>query len=279
MPADVDPKKSRKRSNDGGGFFSTIPGISSGKFYLKQLGYLALVIVVLTVIYDFSLFIHNNPLYKAQITVSGLEKLEKNAVTNVLSTGYPQDGSVSLTEISVGEVKEALETSLPRLKNIRVMKDYPNQLIVTVEERQPVALLARVGENDERIYLPVGIGGTIFRPTAGEIRSLPNVLPVVKGLETVDPKTETYKRKWRRARNVLNAIEQELSKNRVDWLQLRTGGYAVIQVNRPKTLKVRLGVGQYTQKLTKLREMMQTEQFMTIERYVNLSDLNNVRVL
>jgi len=137
MPADVDPKKSRKRSNDGGGFFSTIPGISSGKFYLKQLGYLALVIVVLTVIYDFSLFIHNNPLYKAQITVSGLEKLEKNAVTNVLSTGYPQDGSVSLTEISVGEVKEALETSLPRLKNIRVMKDYPNQLIVTVEDHYP----------------------------------------------------------------------------------------------------------------------------------------------
>lgn len=278
MSPQIDPKNTSKRSGEGSGLLPDLSGLLPGRFYLKELGVLSVLLLVGLVLYDFSNFVTNSSRYQAEVKVRGLEKLDRQQVLNRLST-IGSGEELVLPSVSVESVRRDIERSLPRLTDVRVRKEYPDELVVSVTERQPAALVARSTDQGERIYLPADRDGNIFRPTDREVEQLPEKLPTVRGFEEVEPGSREFRRKWRQVDRVLVALDETFSEERLNWINVRPGGYVEMQINHPKTLKVRLGVDSYSEKLTKLREMIQTEQFMRIERYVNLSDLDNVRVL
>ena len=278
MSPQIDPKNTSKRTDQGSGFLPDLSGFLPGRFYLRELGILCLLLLVGLVVYDFASFVTNSPRYEAEVKIRGLDKLGRQQVINRLSTIRSGEDLV-LPELSVEAVRRDLEQSVPRLQNVRVRKDYPDKLIVSVTERKPAALVARATDGGDRIYLPADRDGNIFRPTDEEVENLPEAVPTIRGFEDIQPGSREFSRKWNQVDRILVALEGRFSEDRLNWINVRPGGYVELEINHPKTLKIRLGVGSYAEKLTKLREMIQTEQFMRIERYVNLSDLDNVRVL
>lgn len=232
---------------------------------------------------DFNAYIHNNAQYRTRVVFKGLQKLNKQQLISKLSTFRSRGQRPSLVSLSVSEVQSELQQKIPRLKMVDVRKSYPNKLIIRVKERRPVSLIARVSEktkeNSNRIYLPVDRDGVVFPPTPKEVEKLPDRLPVVKGLEGIELDSKSYHRKWDQIGKVIDAFQGQFSLSELDWIKRRTGGYIEIQINRPKTLKIRLGMGSFTRKLTQLKRMKQTQQFLEIERYVDLSNLENVRVM
>lgn len=278
MSPQVDPKNTSKRTDDGSGFLPDLSGFLPGRFYVKELGVLLVLFLLGLVVYDFANFVTNSSRYEAEVTIRGLEKLDRQQVLNRLST-IRTDEDLVLPEVSVEALRRDLQQSVPRLEDVAVRKKYPDELVVSVSERQPAALVARSTEEGKRIYLPADRDGNIFRPTDREVEELPDRLPTVRGFEEIEPGSEEFRRRWEPVDRLLAALDGQFSRDRVNWINVRPGGYVEMEINHPKTVKIRLGVGSYARKLTKLREMVQTEQFMTIERYVNLSDLDNVRVL
>jgi cell division septal protein FtsQ len=278
MSPEIDPKNQKKRSRSSTSVFSGLSRYLPDQFYWWQILYVCVALLALLVIYDFFNFIHNNSQYRAEVVIKGLEKLETDQVTNKLSTNIGSD-KPGLVSLSVGAIQDTLRSEFSRFKSVNVRKDFPDKLVITVEEHKPVALVARVDQGSKRYYLPASESGVVFQPTEDEVDELPETVPVVRGLETAVPGSQDYQQKWKRVQQVLEAAREQFELSRLNWVKVRTGGYVEVEINRPKTLKVRLGVDNYSDKMAKLQKMMQTEQFMNINRYVNLSDLDNVRVL
>src|SRR5918993_1386497 len=76
-----------------------------------------------------------------QVTISGIAQLTEG---EVLTTGGISP-KVSLAFLDATEVRERLER-VPLVKSASVRKLYPNELIVTLDEREPHALWQRNGE-------------------------------------------------------------------------------------------------------------------------------------
>lgn len=279
MPADVDPKKNKPRKDGNLGFISKLKGFLPRKFYLFELTIILVIALFSLVIYDFSTYIHKNQQYKYSLKINGLEKVSRDRVKNVLQLNSSKRDRRSLLAISVVSLKNKIKENIPRFKKVTVKKNFPDELVINIEEREPVALVERVLEEDKKIYLPVDYSGKLFKPTPEEVDKLPNKVPVLKGLSKAETGSFSFRRKWKKVKKVLRSIEKTYTVSDVDWVKIRTGGYVELQINQPKQLKVRLGLGSYSRKLKKLSEMIQTKEFLNIERYVNLSDLDNIKVL
>jgi len=230
-------------------------------------------------IYDFSTYVSNHSRYQADVVIRGADTLNTQQVVDRLSTIKERKDFAALSDVSVASIRRDIRNSIPRFEDVTVRKEYPGQLIVSVEERKSVVLVARSSEDNRRIYLPAGKDGRIFRPTKEEVQNLPERLPVVRGFEELRPGSSEFDRRWSPVRQFLETVEATDTMDRFEWVKVRTGGFLEAGIERPKTLAVRFGQGDYSKKLNRLLEMMQTEQFLTIEKYVNLSDLDNVRVL
>ncbi len=76
-----------------------------------------------------------------RVTIAGISQLREPEV--LAAAGI--DGRVSLTFLSVNEVRERLER-IPLVKSASVRKLYPNELVVTLTERTPHAIWQRDGE-------------------------------------------------------------------------------------------------------------------------------------
>ncbi len=279
MSPEIDPRENKKRNRRSTGWLPNFGSLLPERFYVREFVVVGIFAMVAGGAYDFVHFIYNNPRYRAEVVVKGLDELDREQIINKLSTSGHVLNHTSLVALDAGKINETLESEIPRLKEVRVHKDYPNRLLIEVEERQPVALMARNRGGSERIYLPVGRNGVVFQPTEKEVKKLPDRLPVVRGLLSTKPGSPKFSRKWKRVKQILTAVEEVFDGNRLNWIKVRTGGYVVVEINRPKTLKVRLGKGQYSRKMAKLRTMTRTEQFDEIKQYVDLSDLENIRIL
>lgn len=80
----------------------------------------------------------------------------------------------NLLAINISQVKSLLE-SHPWIAGVEVARDWPNRLVITVREKQPVALLSR----DTGLFYLDGRGQTIAAP--GQYQELD--YPVITGLE------------------------------------------------------------------------------------------------
>jgi cell division protein FtsQ len=76
-----------------------------------------------------------------QITISGISQIREN---EVLAAGGLH-GKLSLAFLDVNEVRERLER-VPMIKSAAVRKLYPNELVVTLAEREPHAIWQLNGE-------------------------------------------------------------------------------------------------------------------------------------
>jgi cell division septal protein FtsQ len=279
MSPQVDPKNTSKRQERDGGYLPDLSGLLPRRLYLREFVVVLIVGFVGLVIYDFTAFVSNHSRYQADVVIRGVDTLTSQQVIDRLSTINGQEDVGALTGISVTSVKEDARESIPRLQDVTVRKQYPDQLVILAAERKPVVLVARSAEGDRQIYLPAGREGRLFRPTRKEVETLPEQVPVVRGFETLSPGSSEFERRWKQVRQFLEAVESTDTMDRFEWIKVRTGGFLEAGIERPKTLRIRFGQGAYAEKLIRFIEMMQTEQFMTIEEYVNLSDLDNVRVL
>ncbi len=280
MSPQVDPKNTSKRQQEGdGGFFPGFRRLLPGHLYLREIMIVLVAALMILVLYDFSSFVGNHSQYQADVIIRGVNSLDDQQVINRLSTIDKQKGFAALSDVSVELVRRDIRDSIPRFGSVTVRKEYPDQLVISVKEQEPVVLVARSSEGDRRIYLPAGEDGRLFRPTREEVEKLPDELPVVRGFEELRPGSSEFVRRWNRVSDFLDAVKSQDSVDRFEWIKVRTGGFLEAGIKRPKTLTVRFGQNGYSQKIVRLLEMMQTEQFLTVEEYVNLSDLNNVRVL
>lgn len=282
MSRGVDPKNASQRERNDWRITGWLSGLVPRRLYLKEGLVVLSVLAVGFLVYDFSRFVATSDRYRVSVQVKGLEALSKGDVLKEIDGLIKtSDRPRSLVNVSVQAVRSTLLNRIPRFKNVQVQKDYPETLSIRVEERKPVALIARrTRQGDEStVYLPIDREGVIFRPTRKEVKNLPDQVPVVRGFSGVQDGTPSFDRRWNKALKVLDAVEKRFSSDLLEWVEVRTGGYVQMRINHPKPLDVRLGETRYARKLDKLKTMMQTNQFLNINKYVNLTQLENVRAL
>lgn len=280
----VGPKNKKHRESGlldglkGWAFFSS--GFGWIARILRKSGVIVLFVLMGLLVYDFYRFGVTSERFAVELNVRGNNQVPKRVIRNTLKDVLVDEkGHRSLLTVSAQDVKRKLDRSIPRFRDIYVLRKFPNRLIVEVRERTPVALVARhKGEGQQRIFLPAGEEGVMFKARPGEREQLKNSLPVVLGLEDSSRDSEDYGRRWKRVMRVLDAYKKEFVIDMLNWIRVRPGGDVNVEIEKTKPLVVRLGLKRYRQKFKHLKEMMMTEQFRSVEDYVNLRDLDQILV-
>ncbi len=273
-------KRNRYKKNRSG-WFSWLPGLFSlpwkrlGLWLL--LGLLGAGIILLG--WDFYRYTLENDRYRAELTLEGNEVITETRIRETVLSEFQGDTLPSIFAISPSRLRTVLMEDYRRFQEVRVERRLPDELRIVVRERQPIALVARYSQTDERrYYLPADQTGTLFEPEEHERGSLASRLPVVEGLELHSPGSEEFAEKWDRTLAVLRAIQTAFPLDMVDTVSIREGGFAEMVLKRPREIEVRLGLDNYPSKIQRLRSFMGTEEFQDIEEWINLSDPENVRV-
>jgi cell division septal protein FtsQ len=280
----VGPKNKKKRTSSMFDDFEGWDYLPSNFSWLGSLfrktGIVLLIALVGFLMYDFYRFGMTSETFAVQLTVRGNNHVPTEEVKTALRPTLPEEaGHDSLLGVSAQRVQDLLSKKIPRFKDVYVLRRFPNELVVEVSERVPVAIVARYDEQeDRRIFLPAGPDGVLFQARTGEWERLKNTLPVVMGIEELEVGSSGFERRWERAMRVKNAFEAEFVPEMLNWIRIRPGGYATIQIERSRPIKVKLGLSDYDQKFARLDRMMMTEEFQKIEEYVNLRDLGEVLV-
>jgi len=283
MARRVGPRNKRTRDSgwmDGIDLKQYLPGgFSWVTGFFRRLGYVFLLVLIGFFLYDFYRFGRTSPTFTVEMEIKGNQLIDDSEVKEKLNSLFGGEHKTSLLTISAHQLRKELGDELPRFNNIYVMREFPNRLIISVEERTPVAIVARYDSNDDRrVFLPAGKDGVLFPAREEEWDRLRQTLPVVLGLEELDRNSDGYRRRWERAMRVKQAFEREFVPDMLNWIQIRPGGFAEVQIDKPRELLIKLGLDRYHQKFQQLDEMMMTEQFSTIEDYVNFRDENEVLV-
>jgi cell division protein FtsQ len=118
-------------------------------------------------------YIYTSPMFEVGgLTVNGLQRLTEGDINSVAArTGEP------IFLVNPGEIKYDLETAFPELISVSVQIGLPAEVVITVEERQPV--LAWYEEGQEKW---VDAEGVIFPP-----RGDPGPLVAVEGKLPLPP--------------------------------------------------------------------------------------------
>ena len=103
----------------------------------------------------------------ARVTISGIDQLNEAEVLGAAGVSP----KVSLAFLSVSEARERLER-VPLIRSASVRKLYPNELIVTLTERQPYALWQHDGE----LFIIAADGTVIDRVRDERFAGLPLVV-------------------------------------------------------------------------------------------------------
>jgi len=77
---------------------------------------------------------------------------------------------------------------------------------------------------------------------------------------------------------VKKAFEKEFVPDMLNRIRIRPGGYAEVELDHSDSLVVKLGLSNYHEKFVRLDEMMMTEEFQSIDEYINLRDLDQILV-
>ena len=98
--------------------------------------------------------------------------------------------SVGLKKLNLFTVKKTLEQS-GQILNAELTKDFPDQLLIYITERQPILMLATQREGEEVVYWGVDENGVLFKPydlRRMKVLDLP-YLKVASLKETIDGQT------------------------------------------------------------------------------------------
>jgi cell division protein FtsQ len=102
-----------------------------------------------------------------RVTISGIEQMRESEV--LAAAGL--SSKVSLPFLSVNDVRERLER-VPMIKSAAVRKLYPNELVVTLTEREPHA----IWQHDGELYIVAADGTVIDLMQDGRFADLPLVV-------------------------------------------------------------------------------------------------------
>lgn len=283
MARGVGPKNTRTRET---GWFSQFnwnqylpTGFSWIGVLFRRMGIILLLGLIGFVFYDFYRFGRTSPRFSVKIEIKGNQLIDDQQVRTTMDAYFGKEQQTSLLTISAQGIRDHLSRKIPRFKNIHIVQKFPNRLVVNVEERVPVAIVARLDKkNDRRIFLPADRKGVLFEAQREEWDQLRQTLPVVLGLEDLPRDSKNFERHWKQAMKVKNEFEKVFVSDMLNWIQIRPGGFAEVQIDKPRELVIKLGLDRYHQKFEQLNEMMMTEQFRSIEKYVNFRDENEVLV-
>ncbi|MFB6356089.1 MAG: cell division protein FtsQ/DivIB [bacterium] len=283
MGGGVGPTNKRQRERswfDDISWPENIPVSRDGLRYVLRFSFVLLMVGLLFFIgYDFYRYTYSSGRYDVTLDVTGAKAVPVSEIRSEVME-FSRDGkSLNLLSVDVNKVRNKLMSSISRFKSVHVRKQYPNQLHVKVEERKPYMLVGRQDpEGGQRIFLPADTEGVLFEAQPSERERIRQELPAVIGLETEQHGTSGYKSKWKRSKNVYKTFRAYFVRDMLDWIRVYPGGYVELQVNQPRRVRVKLGVGNYEAKFRKLKKMIGTEEFQQINNYVNLSDLDEILV-
>lgn len=280
--APIDKKNEYRRDDSGFEWPSLTPNWENFQLnwrrWMGRVGVLLIIGIVIVLAWDFGRYTYGADRYQAELDVRNNEAVPAEKIREEILAGYDQDQLPSVLTLSVDRIQASLD-EMSRLRDVSVHVEQPNHLIVTLEEREPVALIARASPDQEKPrFLPADPQGTLFKPLPKERSELPSQLPLIFGLERADTDSEEYGRKWERVLEVLEAVKTEFPVSIIESLEIRPGGFVEMNLLRPKELEVRLGLDQYVEKIQRLREFIETEAFQETEEWINLSDPDEVRV-
>lgn len=280
----VGPTNRKKRSEgwfDGFSLRSHLPTEFGWlRWLVKRVGLFCLFLLVGLLAYDFFSYGMTASSLSIDVEVRGNRMVPASEVRTAMESQLPEQGETgSLLAVSVDRVKDQIQQEIPRFRSVYVERKLPGRLIVDVEERTPVAIVARYDEaNDNRMFLPADREGVLFEARSKEWDRLKNTLPVALGLEEMPVGSDGFQRRWDRVLRVKDAFEQVFVLDMLNWIRVRPGGYASVEITRPSQLEIKLGLSNYKRKFQQLDRMMGTDEFQTIDEYINLHDLNEVFV-
>jgi cell division septal protein FtsQ len=263
------PANTRRRKESAGSWSELVPEIKPGvKWAVRGLQLLLLLIPVF-IVYSFYSYGINSERFEIKLDIRGLEAVKKEIVVEALEPLILEEdgGKVSFFTISSREIRDQLQEKITRFKTVKVRRKFPDNLIVEVEERTPEAIVwfRRQG------WL-IDSEGVMFLPAKNEKNKLKDILPRVIGLDEARNQGE-FQRIWKRALAVKEAVSAVFSPDILDQIKVMPAGYSVsIKINRPRSLEVLLGSGQYELKIKKLYELMNTNEFRQTGDYIDLSD-------
>ncbi len=282
---DMGPRNSRKRKKNSNIEWNSLIGFLPGYSWLIVLVAVLSFSVLGVVVYDFYRYTRSAERLSVEIDIRGSQVISSERVENILkntvferqTANDEQTGSPSLLAISSQEVKESLQEKIARFKSVFVRREFPNRLIIEVEERKPVAIAVVFDrEAGRRRGKLIDREGEMFPPAPDERQSLIENLPRVFGLEETENEKQ-FQAAWESSLEVLELTREIFSPDILDWVQIRPAGYFVkIQINRPRTVEIRLGVDDYEKKLNHLKELMATEDFRRLGDYIDLTSPDDI---
>ncbi len=272
---DMGPANTRRREESAGSWGELVPEIKPGLKWVVRGLQLLLLLIPIFIVYSFYSYGINSERFEIKLDIRGLGAVKKETVVEALEPLIlGEDGeNVSFFKISSGEIRDHLKEKITRFKTVEVRRKFPDNLIIEVEERTPEAIvLIRQGPGGHRVGKLIDREGVMFGPTEKEKDKLLNILPRVIGLDEARSQEE-FRRIWKRALTVKEAVVEVFSPDILDQIKIMPAGYSVsIKINRPRSLEVLLGSGQYELKIKKLYELMNTNEFRQTGDYIDLSD-------
>ncbi|MGM0380402.1 MAG: cell division protein FtsQ/DivIB [bacterium] len=285
MP-DMGPRNSRQRKNDRGLDWSFLAGFAPGYRWLVGLIVVVIFSLLSFVGYDFYRYSQSAERLTVKLKVTGLNVIREERVEKVLEKNIfrektgdtnQQLSHPSILAISSKKVQQTLLENIKRFNSVFVRREFPNRLVIEVKERKPVAIAVIYDSQQERRRGKlIDEEGVMFPPAPDERKALVENLPRVFGLDETEDKQQ-LNTAWERCRRVIQLNREIFSPDILDWIQIRPAGYFVkIQINRPRTVEVRLGVENYEEKLIRLKKLMATDKFRQFGEYIDLSDPDNI---
>lgn len=208
-----------------------------------------------------------------EVEVSGLERVERSALLERADL----DENLNIFDVDAERAAVAIE-SHPWIRSAQVERRLPDQVVVSVEEYEPAAVLVDDG------YNLVDAQGTVFKElSTEEARQGLLDLPLVTGIDLKSVHPDELRRQLLEA---LNIVEMYRERGLSEWQPLSEVHFdsvlGVSIVTAETGTEIRLGQGRYRERL----ERLEVVQSSLVERGVDAeyilidqeSDLSRVAV-
>lgn len=220
---------------------------------------LAMSVVIFIVIVLFSIKLSNNIFPIKEIIITGNNNLEEDEIKDVIDTGNDK----GMLRISLKDIDKKLKT-LPWIKKVSLRKQFPDTLMVKIEETVPKAILNFKGG----LFLLDG-EGNILEEIKGEKTPF---LPVITNIDYKNNKADIME-----ALKLIEALSQTAILLSKESIEITLAPYGISMNMDGEIFKV--GYGKYAEKLQRWKDLEAEvkKRGVTIE-YVDLRFVGRVIV-
>ena len=231
--------------------------------FLRLMLFSALIILTASSLYYGGSFIARSPYFALQdIRFEGCKNVKPQELMNLahLQPGY------NILALNLQEISQKIITN-PWVKDVRIERNFPHQLIIDVTERIPVALASQ-----EALFL-VDREGNLFK----KVERQDNIdMPVVTGLSLSEPSTQ-------RVKKILDFLE---TAEHMGVFPLRTvsevhvdGDCGIVLYTLTENIPIQMDLKNYSEKLALLRSIKEDLAKRKIEpQAIEIISLDEARV-